>query len=76
MTEENVKNRLETAYPDSDIHVVDMTGGGSNFQVQIASKQFAGKTRIKQHQEVMAVFDEELKSGEMHAMTIKTTIKE
>lgn len=74
MTEENVKKRLEENYPESTIMVQDMTGAGSNFQVYIKSSSFEGKTRIQQHQEVMGVFGAELKSGEVHAMTIKTEV--
>ena len=76
MTEAEVQKRLEEKYPDSMVRVADLTGGGSNFQVLVESAQFAGMTRIKQHQEVMAIFDAELKSGEVHALQIKTLVKE
>ncbi len=76
MTEEEVTRRLTENYPDSEIKVQDMNGGGSNFQVYVKSSKFTGLNRIKQHQAVMAVFADELKSGQMHAMTLKTEIKE
>lgn len=72
---EEIKDRLKTAYPDSNVDVIDLTGGGSNYQVFVESSAFAGQSRIQQHQSVMGVFDTELKSGEIHAMTIKTKIK-
>lgn len=72
MTVEEVEQRLKAAYPDCELAVIDMTGGGSNFDVRIASNSFEGKSRVKQHQEVMAVFSKELESGEIHALAIKT----
>ncbi len=71
MTEEEVNQRLQEKYPNAQIQVHDMTGAGSNFQVYIKSESFKDLSRVKRHQEVMSVFDAELKSGEVHALTIK-----
>ena len=76
MTPEQIKERLEQAYPDSHVDVMDLTGGHDHYSVYIASKVFDGMSRIQRHKHVMNVFDEELKSGEVHALTIKTDVKE
>ena len=76
MTADQVESRLKQAYPGSDVAVIDTKGDGYHFDLRIASPAFQGKTRIRQHQEVMAVFDKELKSGELHALSVKTLIKE
>ena len=76
MTPEQVKERLEKAYPDGYVDVMDLTGTQDHYSVYISSKVFDGMTRIKRHKHVMAVFDEELKTGEVHALTIKTDVKE
>lgn len=75
MNQEQMTARLKEAYPDATIEVFDLTGGGDHWEVSIASGAFAGKTRIQQHQAVMAVFGPELKTGEVHALSIKTSIK-
>ena len=75
MQEEIVKTRLEQAFPEADVLVSDMTGGGSNFEVRIIAPQFKDLSRVKQHQAVMQVFDAELKSGELHALSIKSLAK-
>ena len=75
MTPEQMKARLTAAYPDGDVEVVDMTGTHDHYQVAIVSSAFKGMTRIQQHKHVMNVFDAELKTGEVHALTIKTTVK-
>lgn len=76
MSPENLKQRLQSAYPDAQIEVFDLTGTQNHFEVSIESSAFKGLNRIKQHQSVMAVFSDELKTGEVHALSIKTKIKE
>jgi stress-induced morphogen len=71
-----MKERLQAAYPDGQVDVVDLTGTQDHWQVAIASKEFKGLSRIQQQRHVMNVFDAELKTGEVHALTIKTAIKE
>lgn len=79
MTLEQMKQRLQSAYPDSnpitDIEVFDLTGGGDHWEVAVASFSFTGLSRIEQHQHVMKAFSAELKTGEVHALAIKTKIK-
>ena len=75
MTPEQMKTRLQTAYPDASVEVVDLTGTQDHWQVYIESSTFSGMTRIQQHKHVMNVFDAELKTGEVHALTIKTVTK-
>ena len=75
MTQEQMKNRLASAYPDGAIEVIDLTGTQDHWQVAITSSAFKGLSRIQQQRHVMAVFDAELKTGEVHALTIKTTVK-
>jgi stress-induced morphogen len=75
MTPEEIKSRLTEAYPDGAVEVVDLTGTHDHYEVSVESKNFAGLSRIQQHQHVMAVFGPELKTGEVHALSIKTKIK-
>ena len=72
MTTEEMENRLREAYPESTVAVVDLTGGGSNFEIRISEPSFENLPRVKQHQAVMKVFSDELASGEVHALAIKT----
>ena len=75
MTPEQIRSRLETAYPNSRIEVVDLTGTHDHYQVLIESQTFAGLSRIQQQRHVMDVFDAELKTGEVHALTIRAIAK-
>ena len=70
-----MKKRLEDTYPNSFVDVTDLTGTHDHYSVYIASDVFGGMTRIQRHKHVMAAFDSELKSGEVHALTIRTDEK-
>ncbi len=79
MTIEQMKQRLQEHYPDanpeSDILIHDLTGTSDHWEVCVKSSQFTGLSRIEQHQHVMKAFSPELKTGEVHALSIKTIIK-
>ena len=72
MTPQEMKQRLALAFPDGKIEVTDLTGGQDHYEVFVGSTQLAGLTRIEQHQKVMAAFSDELKTGEVHALSIRT----
>ena len=76
---EEMKQRLIQYYPDaqldSEVQVFDLTGTSNHWEVVIKSSAFQGLSRIEQHQHVMKAFAAELKTGEVHALSIKTFIK-
>lgn len=76
---EEMKQRLIQFYPDSnpitDIEVFDLTGTSDHWEVSVKSSAFKGLSRVEQHQHVMKAFAPELKTGEVHALSIKTAIK-
>lgn len=45
-------------------------GGETHFRVRIATRHFAGSSRVAQHREVMETLDAELK-GRVHALAIE-----
>jgi stress-induced morphogen len=75
MTPEQVKQRLQETYPESFVDVTDLTGTQDHYSVYVASDVFKGMSRIQRHKHVMGAFDAELKTGEVHALTIRTDEK-
>src|SRR4051812_50116126 len=59
-TTDEIKQRIETAIPDSNAEVEDWTGGGDHFRATVVSPAFAGLSRIQQHRLVMDVFAGEI----------------
>jgi acid stress-induced BolA-like protein IbaG/YrbA len=67
-----VKQRIEQALPGAEVDVKDITGTGDHFEARIVSSTFTGKNLIEQHQQVYAPLQDWLKSGELHALALKT----
>lgn len=72
---EQLESRIKSAYPDCDVKVIDTTGTLDHFHIDIAASQFEGLARIRQHQAILDLFREEFKTGEVHALEIKTSVK-
>lgn len=70
MTQNELLIRLQQNYPDSIIKV--HSEDNVHFEIYIESPKFHGLSRVEQHQAVMQVFSAELKTGELHALAIKT----
>lgn len=56
------------------IEVYDLTGTSDHWEVSVECQSLKGLSRIEQHQKVMAAFGPELKTGEVHALSIKTKV--
>ena len=59
---------VEKAIPESK---ADISGDGSKFEAQVVSSAFDGQSTINRHKMVYAVLNEHIKSGAIHALTIK-----
>lgn len=76
MSPQEMKSRLQQSFPDSQIEVTDLTGTSDHYEVYVKSAVFQGLSRMDQHKKVMAAFQAELKTGEVHALSIRTQIME
>lgn len=74
MSPQQMKNRLQQSFPDSQVEVTDLTGTEDHYEVYVKSVAFSGLTRMDQHKKVMAAFQAELKTGEVHALSIRTQV--
>ena len=51
---------------------VEVTGDGSHFEAVVVSEAFEGLSPIKKQRLVMDTVREQIASGELHALSIKT----
>lgn len=49
----------------------DVTGDGSKFEARVVSRSFDGLSTIKRHKLVYSALDEHIRSGAIHALSIK-----
>ena len=66
---EQVQTIIKERLSNAEVKVV---GDGQHFEAIIVSDDFAGKTRVKQHQMVYGVLQDELATETIHALSLKT----
>lgn len=71
MDRDTLLAHLTEAFPDAEITLTDLAGDNDHWQAEIVSPQFAGITRVKQHQLVYAALKGKM-GGELHALALKT----
>ena len=69
METQAVAGLIEAGMPDSEVQV---TGDGSHFEAIVVSASFAGKTLLQKQRMVMATVHDQIASGELHALSIRT----
>lgn len=72
---QEIKDLITSQITDAEVEIFDMTGTRDHLGINVKSSAFAGKMLIQQHQMIMDILKEKLKS-EIHAVKIKTTIKD
>ena len=66
---QQVQTMIQERLSNAEVKVV---GDGQHFEAIIISDDFAGKTRVKQHQMVYQALQTELASETIHALSLKT----
>lgn len=68
MNEEEIIGRIKSMYPDA---VVDAEGEGCSYELFIISEGFKELNALKRQQSILGLFQEELKTGKLHALSVK-----
>ena len=69
MTLEEIQKKLESSIKQSQ---VTMEGDGCDCSAVVVSPIFEGLSLLQRQRIVLAVVSEEIKSGELHALSVKT----
>jgi stress-induced morphogen len=72
---DDVKQLIEGALPGATVEVID-EGGGDHLRVSVTASQFEGMSRIDQHRLVKNAVRERSDTGELHSLSIKTSVPE
>ena len=70
---DDVKTLIEDALPGAAVEVID-EGGGDHLRVQVTASQFEGLSLIEQHRLVKNAVRERSDTGELHSLTVKTSV--
>ena len=69
MTELEIQNMIEAGL---DCNSVTVTGDGHHFEAVVVSEAFEGKRPVARQQLVYATVQDEISSGALHALSLKT----
>lgn len=69
MSPDQVKELLQSKLPECEFQVL---GDGSHFEVTAIGAVFESLNAVKKQQLIYGVLNEEIKSGAIHALIIKT----
>ncbi len=71
MLNNEIKERIEGGITEAECFVNEFSGGTDHYAVIVVSNSFEGKTLLTRHRMIMDLFQEEMGTGEVHALTIK-----
>ncbi len=71
MNKEEVKARILQGFPEAEVVVNEFSGGNDHYAVLVVSDAFAGKKLLARHRSVLDLFQSEIATGEVHALTMK-----
>ncbi len=67
MTPDKIQQLIAERMPDARVEV---SGGDGKYTATVTSEAFAGLSPLKRHRLVYACVNDEIASGELHALTI------
>lgn len=73
MSSDKIQELILQAIPDAKIKIKDLVGDDDHYAVEVTSKQFAGLSRVQQHQMVYNSLNGNMGTA-LHALSISTKI--
>ena len=73
MTENEIIERIRTLHPDAAIEVA---GEDCSFEVYVVDDGFKGMNTLQRQRPILALFQQDLASGKLHALGIKAKTNE
>jgi stress-induced morphogen len=73
MPAHEIERLIKDAFPDAKVEIRDLAGDGDHYAATVATKAFAGKSRVQQHQMVYTALKGRM-GGELHALALTTMV--
>lgn len=74
--DESMTALIRASFPDAEVRIHDLTGTMDHFEVFIRSAAFGGKTPLDRHRMVERALKPARDDGRIHALAIRTEIRE
>lgn len=75
MESSDIEALILEAFPSANVEITDLAGDGDHYAAKITAAEFAGMSRVKQHQAVYAALKGKM-GGELHALQLTTSVPE
>jgi stress-induced morphogen len=76
ITHEEIESLIRGALPDATVETRDRTGTRDHYNIRVRSHGFTGKPLLDQHRIIYDALGGALKDGRLHAIELKTEVKE
>ncbi|MET0048138.1 MAG: BolA/IbaG family iron-sulfur metabolism protein [Sedimenticola sp.] len=73
MKEEQIIERVRELYPDA---MIDITGEDCSFELYVISNAFKDLDTLQRQKPILGLFKEEIRTGALHAISIKAKTPE
>jgi acid stress-induced BolA-like protein IbaG/YrbA len=73
MNENDLITRIKGIYPDAEISVA---GENCSFEVSVTTPAFTDMKSLQRQRSILTLFNSEIASGELHALTVKAKTPE
>lgn len=74
MNANELKQLIEAGLPDAQVQVFG--DDGEHFDAIVTSPSFVGKSLVQQHKMVKETLADKFASGELHALSLKTSVQQ
>ena len=73
MQARDIEKLIVEALPDAKVEIRDLAGDGDHYAARVVSAEFAGMSRVRQHQLVYRALGGRM-GGELHALQLETAV--
>ena len=73
MRSEEIEAMILEAFPEARVEIRDLAGDGDHYAARVIAPEFAGMSRVRQHQGVYAALKGKM-GTELHALQLETAV--
>ena len=73
MRSEEIEAMILEAFPEARVEIRDLAGDGDHYAAKVIAAEFAGMSRVRQHQAVYAALKGKM-GTDLHALQLETAV--
>lgn len=73
MRSEEIEAMILDAFPEARVEIRDLAGDGDHYAARVVAPEFAGMSRVRQHQAVYAALKGKM-GTDLHALQLETAV--